>query len=84
MTYKSFKSFILEFIPGDEKVHDAINRAKDLSSKTNHIATMNKERTAAMVQANKDKLAATRSREFTRKQRHDDQVSRAVAALKKK
>lgn len=83
MTYKTFKSFILEFIPGDEKVVDAIQRAKDAAEKTNHIATMNKNRADAMVQASKDRLARNRARELARKQKHDDQQRASLAHSKR-
>lgn len=84
MTYRTFKSFILEFMPGDEKLQAARDRAADRQDSTNDIAARHKERTAAMVQAGKDRLERGKAIQMNKQQNHADQVRRSMYRSKKK
>lgn len=84
MTYKSFKSFILEFMAGDEKLQAARERATERQDSTNDIAARQKERTAAMIQASKDRLERGKAIQRNKQQNHDDQIRRSMYRSKKK
>lgn len=83
MTYRTFKSFILEFMAGDEKLQAARDRATERQDSTNDIAARQKERTAAMVQAGKDRLARGRDIQRNKQQNHDAEIHRSIASKKK-